>query len=340
MENRFTYDIFTDVNSILEMLDNFPNACESTPYQNIEYVKLALRMHRLYSFVRFVRPFFIRFNINGLPALIMPLSKSIFRSRYCLFGDRAGFGYLDMIRRADLTSSDMKACFNLLTKDFARSDFYFNRVREDSLTYEVLNQIAISGDYEECVKVELNTDFRHYFNALTKNSKQNFRTANNRIAKSGKEILFHRVNGRNVSKSVINEVIRLYLKRIKIHGKRIGFVDRIFYKNFDLGFASISRLNFTEICLLYIGNELAAFMICLIDGDKLLVPRLAIDESYSFFSPGVLLVISAVNDLQSNEKKIKTIDLMQGKEPYKFQVGGQIHRCHSFKLIKETEYLG
>ena len=75
-------------------------------------------------------------------------------------------------------------------------------------------------------------------------------------------------------------------------------------------------------------------MLCLQNGNELLVPRLAIDTAFSFYSPGVLLVNSAIKYI-SEVGVIKTLDLMQGKETYKFQAGGKIHQCYSFKLFKE-----
>ena len=74
-------------------------------------------------------------------------------------------------------------------------------------------------------------------------------------------------------------------------------------------------------------------MLCLRNGDELLVPRLAIDASFSLYSPGVLLVNYAIKYLL-NDGVIKTFDLMQGKETYKFQVGGVMHQCFSFELSK------
>ena len=130
-------------------------------------------------------------------------------------------------------------------------------------------------------------------------------------------------------------MIILYLKRLRSYKKNVNFLDKIFYRNFDLGFSSIKNLNFTEVFLIYIDKKLAAFMLCLQNGNELLVPRLAIDTAFSFYSPGVLLVNSAIKYI-SEVGVIKTLDLMQGKEAYKFQAGGKIHQCYSFKLLKES----
>lgn len=328
---RLNYETFTSVVAILELLDDFPCPRSSSPYQRIEYLKLAVRRHHFYSIVRLVRPFFIKFNIEGRAAIIMPFSKSILNSEYFMFGDRAGFGYLDIICRDDLSAFDIRACFDLLMRDFSRSVFHFNRVRKNSTNYGVLKSIAIPTGHEECVTVDLVGNYDDYLKSLSKSSRQNYRTANNRIAKASKQLSFRRLNGNDISQKVVDDMTGLYLNRLRSYKKHVGFVDRIFYRFIDLGFVSIRTLDFSEVCLLYIDERLAAFMICLANGDELSVPRLAIDESFSFYSPGVLLVISAIKDLL-DEGIIRTLDFMQGNEGYKFQVGGRIQECYSFEF--------
>ena len=267
--------------------------------------------------------------------MILPLSKSIFNSRYFMFGDRAGFGYLDIICRDYNAFPDIKACFEMLIKEFSQAVFHFNRVKQDSLIYQILKDMSAPKSIEECVKIDLIGSYDDYFKSLSKNARQNFRTANNRIVKASKDLSFNRVSGKDISRDILDEMIVLYLKRLSSYKKHVNFLDRIFYSTFDLGFVSMERLNFTEVFLIYIDGKLAAFMLCLRNGDELLVPRLAVDTSFSFYSPGVLLVNAAIKYL-FDEGVIKTFDLMQGKETYKFQVGGKIHQCYSFELSKES----
>lgn len=330
---RLSYEIFSSVKSVSKLLDNFPNWLYSSPYQNIDYLKLALRSHHFYSLIRMTRPFFIKFSMNDDAIMILPLSKSIFSANYFMFGDRAGFGYVDVLCRDNISSSDINACFEMLMKEFSDSSFHFNRVKEDSLIYPILNMISSPRDCEDCVKIDLVGNYDHYFGSLSKNARQNFRTANNRILKASKDLSFTRVSGKDISRDLLDEMIALYLKRLNSHYKSVNFFDGIFYKTFDLGFISMKNLDFTEVFLMYVDGKLAAFMLCLRNGDELLVPRLAIDASFSFYSPGVLLVNYAIKYLL-NDGVIKTFDLMQGKEAYKFQVGGAMHQCFSFELSK------
>ena len=262
----------------------------------------------------------------------MPLSKSIFGSSYCFFGDRAGSGYLDVIYRNDLSSSDVRACFELLIKDFPTSVFHLNRIRKGSQTYSILSEILTSSGSEECVAIELPSDYESYFQSLSKNARHNFRKANNRISKDSKEVSFLQLNGKDVSRDILDAMILLYINRLgKRYNKSLRFINTLFYKYFDIGFIAMRQLDFSKVFLVYIGDKLAGFMYCLVDGDKLIVPRLAIDDLFSFYSPGVLLVMSAMKEL-CLAGVIKNFDLMQGQEGYKFQVGGEVHECYSFEL--------
>jgi hypothetical protein len=332
--NRLSYETFSGVNSILKLLDNSPSWHYSSPYQNIDYIKFALRKHYFYSLIRMTRPFFIKFSVKGEAVMILPLSKSIFRSQYFMFGDRAGLGYVDVICPKHHSLPNIKACFEMLMEEFSNSVFHFNRVKQGSLIYQVLKDISVPRHIEDCVKIDLVNNYEDYFKILSKNAKQNFRTANNRILKASREISFNHIHGREITQDILDEMIVLYLKRLSSYKERVNFFDEIFYRNFDLGFASIKNLDFTEIFLIYIDDKLAGFMFCLRNGDELLVPRLAIDTSFSFYSPGVLLVNSVIKYLY-NEGVTSTLDLMQGKETYKLQLGGKIHQCYSFELFKK-----
>lgn len=124
-----TYEKIEKISSILDLLDNIKHWSNASPYQNVEYIKMALRRRRIYSFIRFTRPYFIKFNINNKLALIMPLSKSVITEKYFIFGDRSGFGYLDILHDDNLSFDEIKACFDLMISDFSKSTFYFSRIK-------------------------------------------------------------------------------------------------------------------------------------------------------------------------------------------------------------------
>lgn len=330
MGARIEYTVVTRVKKILELLDKFPAPSHSSPYQRIEYVKLAVSNHFFYSLVRFTRPFFIVFNIDGFDSLILPLSKSVFKKKYRFFGDRAGFGYLDIIHRENLSNIEIEDCFELLKKDFFDSTFYFDRLKESSSAYAVLKKMSTPRPSESCVVLNLPENYDSYFNSLSKNAKQNYRTAVNRIEKSSKRFYISHIGSKDITRDVLKQMIDLYNHRQKQkYNPTFSILDSLFISRFDIGFISTRQLNFSEAHLIYIDDQLAGFMCCLSDGDELIVPRLAISDIYSFYSPGVLLLVSTIKYIYSC-RSIKKIDMVQGQENYKLQIGGRVRKCYSF----------
>ena len=63
---------------------------------------------------------------------------------------------------------------------------------------------------------------------------------------------------------------------------------------------------------------------------EFIVPRLSICDDFSFFSPGMILINEVIKFfIESNQ--IHCLDLSQGNEKYKYQMGGINHLTFSFK---------
>lgn len=82
---------------------------------------------------------------------------------------------------------------------------------------------------------------------------------------------------------------------------------------------------------LYIDGQLAAFLSGMTDGVRLVVPRLSINDEYRRYSPGAMLISEAIKMLAS-QSTIRVLDLSKGEEPYKYQLGGRIHKAYSCRL--------
>ena len=331
-----TCQFYYSFKSILMLLESFKKWNYSSPYQNIEYFKISLNNFFIYSVIRMSWPCFIKFNIDGEDSLIIPLSKSLFSSNYKMYGDGAGFGYLDFLHDHKIQKKDILLCLKYLINLKPDKNFHFNKVKNNTIVYETLKELAVLIEQEDCVKVCLPQNFEEYFNSLSKNVRQNYRTANNRILKSNKILSISHIKGKHITNTTFKQILSLYIKRLKFYKKRNIFFDKIFYKFFDIGFKAIRKLDFVDVFAIYIDGEMAAFMMCMKNDDELYVPKLAINEEYSFYSPGLLLSILSIENLLK-KNLVDSIDFIQGKEEYKFQVGGKIHQCSSFVLNRTIE---
>ena len=332
MPCKIEYTIHNRKSSIVEALGDFKLIDQVTPYQNVYYLKMSLRKYYFYSIVRRTRPFFVKFYINNTPRLIIPLSKSFFSSKYYFYGDKSGFGYLDLIYADSVSVSEINSCIKILINDLSPLVFIFNRMRKDSLFHEAIRSFSCVKSSEIAVKIDLKGSYDDYFNLLSKNARQNFRTANNRLLKDSRVVNIFSIPGKEISNDTLSKIKNLYLDRIKSYKKNITFIDRLFYNSYDLGFYGLSHLDFSEVFLLEIDGELAAFMICLSDKNQIIVPRLAIDNSFSFYSPGVILAMSAIKEIINRKSDVKIIDFMQGQEKYKYQIGGYEHEVLSLEI--------
>lgn len=61
------------------------------------------------------------------------------------------------------------------------------------------------------------------------------------------------------------------------------------------------------------------------------VPELAINEKFSFYSPGMILVNEVCRYL-IEEKHYNALDLARGTEKYKKDMGGTIYKTYSILL--------
>lgn len=86
--------------------------------------------------------------------------------------------------------------------------------------------------------------------------------------------------------------------------------------------------------LLFINGELASFMAGFMDHEqqKLVIPRLAIDHAFKFYSPGYVLLCETMRQLIANTA-IRELDLSRGDERYKFDLGGQPYYTDSYVFV-------
>ena len=98
-----------------------------------------------------------------------------------------------------------------------------------------------------------------------------------------------------------------------------------YMKNINFMTESLRHMHSSMSVMLFIDNELAAFMSGLKSPGEsdYIIPRLSINGKYSFYSPGMLLVNETVRYLIEKTSN-RNLDLSLGTENYKTQMGGVI----------------
>jgi CelD/BcsL family acetyltransferase involved in cellulose biosynthesis len=82
-----------------------------------------------------------------------------------------------------------------------------------------------------------------------------------------------------------------------------------------------------------IDEKIAAFMCGYVNEDDgiIYVPRLAIDDRFARYSPGVCLINSTVKYMYENTA-YRVLDLGTGNESYKLSLGGELYQLFNFEV--------
>lgn len=326
---------FKDVELTWRLLWNTKN---STIYQSPEYIKMVCKCFFPYTFILRKRPRFIVFYEDETPIMILPLFKSWFRKSYVLFGYKAGCGYLDAVYDKDMTLEKIGKCFEVLYRAKGIHSIQTYHVKEESLLGQYILQTQKNFQKSECTTIALPETFDEYNALLSKNSRQNIRTAYNRLAKQEKQYKLEIYDASKMPKKLRNELLKLYAERQVIHYKKAGgFLYKFFIRFIDVGTKLQTKFKGkSRVFLLKIDGQVAAYFDAIYTDTTIVIPRLAIKEEFNWFSPGIILLNESIKVLCA-EKTIRVIDLTHGAERYKLAMGGTVTKCVQVNLqIKGT----
>lgn len=327
---------FKKVESIWRLLWKDGNA---TIYQSPEYIKMVCKYFFPYKFILRKTPCFIVFYEDETPIMILPLFKSWFKKSYILFGYKAGCGYLDAVYSKSMTLKKMEKCFEVLYRAKGIRDIQVYHVKEDSLLGQYILQTQKVIQESVCTTIALPESFDEYNASLSKNSRQNIRTAYNRLEKQEKKHELEIYDASKTPKKLRSSLLRLYADRQVLHYKKAGgFLYRLFIRFIDIGTKLQTKYEGrSRVFVLKIDGKVAAYFDAIYTDYSIVIPRLAIQEEFNWFSPGIILLNESIKVLCA-EKEIRVIDLTHGAERYKLAMGGAVAKCIQANLqIKGKE---
>ena len=217
--------------------------------------------------------------------------------------------------------------------------YLFSRIRESTQLCRILGEgIAgydISMTSKENVSIDFSSGYDIWLQSLSKNVRQNLRTAYNRLRKDGKDIYIETSCGGQISHSLMNRLIDIYIKRHdERYNVRTSTLKSAYLRYMD--FSTRALMKNPRALHIYISGEIAGFCSGYIDRDAFIVPRLSIDNDFSRYSPGYLLINEAIKRFGINNSRIRYIDLSEGTEKYKLDLGGTIYKKFDY-TIKRIE---
>ncbi len=314
-------------NKLVERNDNF------LPYSYYFYNYCIYKFYRLYQFKTLSRPLFLVLYHDKEPVLIAPLVKKLFKSEYGLFGDIQGSDSIDFIYDKDMDLKLFLQCLEAIKK-YTGSIIKYSRIQETSLLLSAVQfyypQICLSK-YPH-VNIKFGDSVDDYFQGLSKNSRQNIRTAYNRIAK---DHLSYNLTIASTEEE-ISDALDLYYERQSDkykRGMKLKGIREYISRHFKHDTVSLTKSRNRLILYLSIGDKIAACFLGLVNNSKttVTIPRLAINSQFAKYSPGNILIMESIQYL-IKETTIRNMDLSRGDERYKYVMGGREYNTYSFNI--------
>lgn len=293
-------------------------------YQSLAYTDELLHHFSAYRMILRVSPVFFLFEEDSKPLMILPLFQRWFGKGYILFGYKAGFGYLNGVYAAGFDR--FTECFRTLKDTHGISAIDARYVREDTELGSWMLQNC-EQEASECTSLSLPEDYDTYLASLSKHMKQNIRTAYNRMNTDGMTMEFSVVPYREMPEALRQELLHMYTERQqKKYNRAGGALYQAFVRYVDLGTAIQHSERVTEDAfILHMNGKIAAYFDAIDCGKESIIPRLAIDDTFSRYSPGIVLLNESIKHWIS--RGMYAIDLTHGTEGYKLSMGGTVSRC-------------
>lgn len=272
--------------------------------------------------------FVIQFN-KERPVCIAPLIIDQYPEKTVrLLGYGTNAGYLDFIYKdGKYVESTLKHCLELFNG--YRVEFTF--VPETSPLCGLMEKMEKFSNYE--IKLR---SYEQYFNGLSKSTRQNIRTAYNRLNKDRRlyEMVCYKRDS-DIFDKCLGKCNTIYHKRKAEwrQEKPVGKIrEKIFLKR-DVIYASSRKSKSSVLAVLYIDGICCAFFLGFVFTNYIHIPRLAIDTAYARYSPGIILINEFLKKIVSTKENY-IFDLCRGDESYKSKLGGK--ETNTFRLAGRT----
>lgn len=307
-----------------------------SPYQSIDFVRQYLKTVKMGKRRALLRNDILCVHLENAE-IICPLAVDKRKKEVFLLGDFSSVGYCDLVYGPNTTDEQFDAVVDALKARYSGYAFRFNKVNENSMFYAYLCRRTESIFPTECACVFPGNDDEAYYKSLSKNARQNIRTAYNRLNRDQKSWELCIISGderlTNKQKDAISSV---YASRMQVKlGKEalpypVLFAVQRFFNPIS---RALNRLNSKFHALLYIDGKLAAclsgFYNC--DGSRIVVPHLSMNNKFDFYDPGIVLLRETAKYLCTQHPNT-ALDLSRGSEKYKYTMGGKTHFNYSFVL--------
>lgn len=246
--------------------------------------------------------------------------------------------------RANVSNEEISMLIEELLLHAKQRVLNISQVQHESPLFLWANNNAIHIKNNTCAKIILKTSFDDYMKSLSKSTRQNIRTAKNRLISDKKEFQIVCFNNQDVSPILADSLLTVYEQRRIIKNKKrtlkqviLEIYRKYLKKRYNILREAIIHLDNKYLAVIYIDNKIAAYLFGLKDCSGLIcIMQVAINDEYKRYSPGMLLITKVVEELIS-AGNIRCLDLTNGDEKYKFDLGAEAHLTEYFTYTRSSK---
>lgn len=333
-KNKLSVDFFSidEYDQLEEDWRKIEKGHDMTIFQSYEWYKMLIEKS-VPSDTLYYESVFAVVKENGVTSLIAPLwiVKKTFRivnkKGVYILGRDSWSDYLNFVYDT-LTLDMVKKLIDAVCKRYELHDFIFEQLRSSSLLFDYLN--LLSSDIKDdsvCVSLVLPLSLEVYYSQLSKNTRQNIRTANNRLSKDNLLIRFV-FDDANVDKE---RCLQIRQDKLKKKYDEVSIIRKTKYRLRNKLLFRFPRClpiyDFpdSKVMTAYIDDDLAAFFNYVVDSNSksIMIIAAGTNLKYLKYSPGILLMYNYIC-LTINENRFRFVDFTRGDERYKIALGGTL----------------
>ena len=305
-----------------------------TPFQELSLHKIIASHYLFFFFAAREWPCYYSIYKDDKLIMIAPLCKrySLRGGYYVSFGATPTIAFQDFVYSDEITDHDMKSCIDILLTKCNNHLRLYNIPRNSRLNH-VLSKYYTPIRENTNITVPLNGSYDSYYSNLDKHARQNIRTAYNRMKTDGRRWSIECIEGGKLTKEKLKKMMDVYVNRRKTRYRATSFLHEWFLRHYHFNTIALSKLSNSIYLILKIDDEIGAFLAGYTDKNHhyLLIPRLAINEEFGRYSPGVVLINESMKILE-NDLHLEYLDLSKGNDKYKLIMGGVIYPTFDYSI--------
>lgn len=320
---------------------------DMTIFQSYDWIVLVFqqyineRYNRIFSFVvvyesnNVIVPVIIQ--KHGLSFKWLGRSKGIY-----FLGEGSYSDYMNLVYD-EAKDGELKDIINYIINDNKGLPWKFSFVRDGTRLNQILSKNNIPIIHQMVsVEVYLPESVEGYDKSLSKSTKQNLRTALNRMKRDKINYKLIVTRGR-VNTKLADELVPIHLNRVlDINTGSTEFINRIsnWLKRRRLVRTettnniinnSMKSLSNSLLVISMLNDSIAGYLYGLADNQKIRILQNCFVDEYKFYSP---MFRGAYDFLvrEIEEHNIKCVDFTRGNEEYKYRLGGSEIKLLTYRL--------